>query len=132
MPSTKYFCAAKKRRTSGRTATQAMAITRPHTTTLSASTERRSASEMVYFFDRVDEDQGVEVIVIGPQELEQASGEEGRLHQRQQDLPEDAEGATTINAGGFVQIAGDAAHELDELIDEEWVAGQQGGTQNGM
>jgi len=49
MPSTKYFCAAKKRRTSGRTATQAMAITRPHTTTLSASTERRSASEMVYF-----------------------------------------------------------------------------------
>ena len=32
-----------------RTATQAMAITRPHTTTLSASTERRSASEMVYF-----------------------------------------------------------------------------------
>ena len=26
-----------------------MAITRPHTTTLSASTERRSASEMVYF-----------------------------------------------------------------------------------
>lgn len=106
MPSTKYFCAAKKRRTSGRTATQAMAITRPHTTTLSASTERRSASEMVYFFDRVDEDQGVEVIVIGPQELEQASGEEGRLHQRQQDLPEDAEGATAINAGGFVQIAG--------------------------
>ena len=49
MPSTKYFCAAKKSSTSGSTATHAIAMTRPQTTTLSASTDRRSASETVYF-----------------------------------------------------------------------------------
>ena len=102
-------------------------MTRPqddHTLSIDRQTQRQRDGVLL---DRVDENQGVEVVVVGPQELEQAGGEEARLHQRQQNLPEHAEGAAAVNVGGLVQIAGNAAHKLNQLVDEEGVAGQNGG-----
>ena len=70
------------------------------------------------FAGGLDVKQGTHVVVAAPHELEQTAGHQRGTQHRGNDLVQDLDRAAAINGGRLVQVMGDAAHELHQLIDE--------------
>ena len=63
--------------------------------------------------------QGAHVVVPLPVELDDNGGHDGGFHQRQDDAAVNLVFAAAVNGSGFVQILGDALHELHHLVDDK-------------
>ncbi len=57
-------------------------------------------------------------VVAAPHELEQCAGHQSGAKHGHDDLVQGLEGGAAVDGSGFVQITGDIAHELHQLVDE--------------
>ena len=66
----------------------------------------------------LDVKQGTHEVVAAPHELEQCAGHQSGHQHRDDDLVQGLEGGAAVDGGSLVQVAGDVAHELHQLVDE--------------
>ena len=57
-------------------------------------------------------------VVAAPHKLEQCAGHQSGAKHGHDDLVQGLEGGAAVDGSGFVQITGDIAHELHQLVDE--------------